>query len=149
MRDEVAATASEVALRGYFQRVEAEAAPAHRVVELLDAAVLEYSCGRKLFCALLVAPHILDSGARRRHELLGEYRAMAAALRTESVGFLWAEAGAQLEIEGALGLADGAFAFPALALLSFGKGTYAVHSPREALTAARYACSRCARSTAG
>lgn len=127
--------ADEGALRDFFKRVEMEAAEVQDALELTGSEVLEYVCGRKRFCAVLFVPGLLDSGAQGRYDLLRDYQEMAAAVRTESIGFLWAETGAQIELEHSLGMGEGAFPYPALAVLNIGRGHYATHAAGEPLTA--------------
>ncbi|KAG8462978.1 hypothetical protein KFE25_001751 [Diacronema lutheri] len=53
-------------------------------------------------CILLFVPHLLDSGAAGRMELLGALVDAASRERGKPLVYLWAEAGAQPELEAAL-----------------------------------------------
>jgi len=87
-----------------------------------DAAWKE--CLSKKLCAVGVLPHIIDGGAKERNAYIAKLQEAGKGLRGKPVQIMWAEGGAQPELENALGLS---FGYPALAVVSESKQRYYTH----------------------
>lgn len=96
-----------------------------KLEQLLTDAEFRSECENRV-CILAFLPHILDSGAATRNEML----AMLDAVRKRStrekipVGFMWLQGGDQFEIEEKLSLQ---FGWPAVIAIHLKKERYGVH----------------------
>jgi protein disulfide-isomerase-like protein len=96
-----------------------------KLEQLLSDADFQSECANKV-CVLAFLPHILDSGAAGRNELLKVVSAVRARSNRERipVGFMWLQGGDQFEIEEKLNLA---FGWPAALAIHLKKERYGVH----------------------
>jgi len=79
-------------------------------------------CTSGKICVVMWAPHILDSSAKDRIQLLETYGTIAKTMRGKPVTFVWSEAQAQVELENVLEVNNN---YPTLSILSAEKGVYA------------------------
>ncbi|XP_022083302.1 protein disulfide-isomerase A6-like [Acanthaster planci] len=98
----------------------ADAMPPPEVLEITDEKVLKDACEAHQLCVISFLPHILDSGAVGRNQYLQHLKDNTE--RHKQWGWVWAEAGAQPELENSLGI--GGFGYPAMAVLNGRKMTY-------------------------
>ncbi|XP_041950346.1 protein disulfide-isomerase A6 [Alosa sapidissima] len=98
--------------------------PAPEILEIVNADVLKKSCEDSQLCVIAVLPHILDTGAAGRNGYLEVLMKNADKYKKKMWGWLWAEAGAQMELESALGI--GGFGYPAMAAINARKMKFAL-----------------------
>ncbi|KAL7862315.1 hypothetical protein SRHO_G00137560 [Serrasalmus rhombeus] len=91
-------------------------APPPEVTEVLNQDVFKKTCDDHQLCIVAVLPHILDTGASGRNSYLDVMRMMAEKYKKKMWGWLWTEAGAQMELESSLGI--GGFGYPAMAAIN-------------------------------
>ncbi|KAM4041854.1 protein disulfide-isomerase A6 [Anomaloglossus baeobatrachus] len=101
-----------------------ENAPAPEISEMLNEAVVKKTCEEHQLCIVAVLPHILDTGASGRNAYLEVMLKMADKYKKKMWGWLWTEAGAQLDLETALGI--GGFGYPAMAAINARKMKFAL-----------------------
>lgn len=89
------------------------------VAQLTSQEVLEQECAQDL-CLVAFLPHILDTGAAGREAYLDIFRQLADKHKKRRMGFVWAEAVSQPELEASLNIGGGGY--PALAAVSLKKG---------------------------
>ncbi|KAJ3607014.1 hypothetical protein NHX12_026529 [Muraenolepis orangiensis] len=82
------------------------------------------TCVNSQLCVIAVLPHILDTGASGRNGYLEVVMKLADKYKKKMWGWLWAEGGAQMELETALGI--GGFGYPAMAAINARKMKYAL-----------------------
>ncbi|CAG03659.1 unnamed protein product [Tetraodon nigroviridis] len=99
-------------------------APAPELLEILNEDVIKTTCEDSQLCVIAVLPHILDTGAEGRNGYLEVMMKMADKYKKKMWGWLWTEAGAQLELEASLGI--GGFGYPAMAAINTRKMKYAL-----------------------
>uniref|UniRef100_A0A8C7YG59 Protein disulfide-isomerase A6 n=1 Tax=Oryzias sinensis TaxID=183150 RepID=A0A8C7YG59_9TELE len=99
-------------------------APPPELVEILNEDVLKSTCEGSQLCVIAVLPHILDTGAAGRNGYLEVMIKMAEKYKKKMWGWLWTEAGAQMELESALGI--GGFGYPAMAAINTRKMKFAL-----------------------
>uniref|UniRef100_H2MBI5 Protein disulfide-isomerase A6 n=1 Tax=Oryzias latipes TaxID=8090 RepID=H2MBI5_ORYLA len=99
-------------------------APPPELVEILNEDVLKSTCEGSQLCVIAVLPHILDTGAAGRNGYLEVMIKMAQKYKKKMWGWLWTEAGAQMELESALGI--GGFGYPAMAAINTRKMKFAL-----------------------
>ncbi|KAI4898455.1 hypothetical protein NFI96_011936, partial [Prochilodus magdalenae] len=90
--------------------------PPPEVNEILNQGVFKKTCEDHQLCIVAVLPHILDTGASGRNSYLDVMRKMAEKYKKKMWGWLWAEAGAQMELESSLGI--GGFGYPAMTAIN-------------------------------
>ena len=93
------------------------------VLQIVNSQVLKDNCAEKPICIVAVLPHILDSMASGRNEYLKIMKTMGEKYKKKLWGWIWAEAGAQANLEDALGM--GGFGYPAMAAVNARKMKYA------------------------
>ncbi|XP_063078522.1 protein disulfide-isomerase A6 [Engraulis encrasicolus] len=98
--------------------------PAPEILEMVNGDVLKKSCEDSQLCVIAVLPHILDTGAAGRNGYLEVMLKMADKYKKKMWGWLWAEAGAQMDLESALGI--GGFGYPAMAAINSRKMKFAL-----------------------
>ncbi|XP_036449798.1 protein disulfide-isomerase A6-like [Colossoma macropomum] len=91
-------------------------APPPEVTEILNQDIFKKTCDDHQLCIIAVLPHILDTGASGRNSYLDVMRTMAEKYKKKIWGWLWTEAGAQMELESSLGI--GGFGYPAMAAIN-------------------------------
>ncbi|KAM9798214.1 protein disulfide-isomerase A6 [Neosynchiropus ocellatus] len=99
-------------------------APPPELVEILSEGVLAKTCEDSQLCIIAVLPHILDTGASGRNSYLDVMMKMAEKYKKKLWGWLWTEAGAQLDLESSLGI--GGFGYPAMAAINTRKMKFAL-----------------------
>ncbi|KAF6723976.1 Protein disulfide-isomerase A6 [Oryzias melastigma] len=123
-------------------------APAPELVEILNEELLKSTCEGSQLCVIGVLPHILDTGEKRsrtrrrfllppqltvccssagaagRNGYLEVMIKMAEKYKKKMWGWLWTEAGAQMDLESALGI--GGFGYPAMAAINTRKMKFAL-----------------------
>ncbi|KAI1895127.1 hypothetical protein AGOR_G00103100 [Albula goreensis] len=99
-------------------------APPPELLEILNEDVLKKTCEDYQLCIISVLPHILDTGASGRNAYLEVMMKMAEKYKKKMWGWLWTEAGAQMELESALGI--GGFGYPAMAAINARKMKFAL-----------------------
>ncbi|XP_027896345.1 protein disulfide-isomerase A6 isoform X1 [Xiphophorus couchianus] len=99
-------------------------APAPELVEILNEDVLKKTCEDSQLCIIAVLPHILDTGASGRNGYLDVMVKMAEKYKKKLWGWLWTEAGGQMELEASLGI--GGFGYPAMAAINARKMKFAL-----------------------
>ncbi|XP_017267505.1 protein disulfide-isomerase A6 isoform X2 [Kryptolebias marmoratus] len=99
-------------------------APAPELVEILNEDLLKMTCEDSQLCIIAVLPHILDTGAAGRNGYLDVMKKMAEKYKKKQWGWLWTEAGAQMDLEASLGI--GGFGYPAMAAINSRKMKFAL-----------------------
>ncbi|KAK6294980.1 hypothetical protein J4Q44_G00342060 [Coregonus suidteri] len=94
------------------------------LLEILNPDVLKKTCDDNQLCVIAVLPHILDTGAAGRNSYLEVMMKMAEKYKKKTWGWLWTEAGAQMELEASLGI--GGFGYPAMAAINARKMKFAL-----------------------
>mmetsp|Transcript_8106 Transcript_8106/g.22399 ORF Transcript_8106/g.22399 Transcript_8106/m.22399 type:complete len:296 (-) Transcript_8106:239-1126(-) len=96
-----------------------------RIEQLVGDAEFREHCEHRT-CILTFLPHILDSGAASRREMLKTVDVVFRKAKAEGhpVGFMWLQGGDQFEVEEKLSLQ---FGFPAVVALSLKKERFGVH----------------------
>uniref|UniRef100_A0A672NZK1 Protein disulfide-isomerase A6 n=1 Tax=Sinocyclocheilus grahami TaxID=75366 RepID=A0A672NZK1_SINGR len=98
--------------------------PPPELQEILNEDVLKKTCEDYQLCIISVLPHILDTGASGRNSYLEVMRMMADKYKKKTWGWLWTEAGAQMDLESSLGI--GGFGYPAMAAINARKMKFAL-----------------------
>ncbi|XP_066453352.1 protein disulfide-isomerase A6 isoform X2 [Eleutherodactylus coqui] len=101
-----------------------ESAPAPEILEILNDDLAKKTCEDHQLCIVAVLPHILDTGASGRNSYLEVMLKMADKYKKKMWGWLWTEAGAQPDLETALGI--GGFGYPAMAAVNARKMKFAL-----------------------
>ncbi|KAM4693594.1 protein disulfide-isomerase A6 [Discoglossus pictus] len=99
-------------------------APAPELFEILNEDVVKKTCEEHQLCIIAVLPHILDTGAAGRNSYLEVMLKLADKYKKKMWGWLWTEAGAQLDLETSLGI--GGFGYPAMAAINARKMKFAL-----------------------
>ncbi|XP_061742379.1 protein disulfide-isomerase A6-like [Nerophis ophidion] len=99
-------------------------APAPELVEIINEDAVKKTCEDSQLCIIAVLPHILDTGAAGRNGYLDVMMKMADKYKKKMWGWLWTEAGAQMELEASLGI--GGFGYPAMAAINTRKMKFAL-----------------------
>nr|KAF6269382.1 protein disulfide isomerase family A member 6 [Pipistrellus kuhlii] len=99
-------------------------APPPELLEIIGEDVAKKTCEEHQLCVVAVLPHILDTGAAGRNSYLEVLLKLADKYKKKMWGWLWTEAGAQSELENALGI--GGFGYPAMAAINARKMKFAL-----------------------
>ncbi|XP_053301170.1 protein disulfide-isomerase A6 isoform X2 [Pleuronectes platessa] len=99
-------------------------APPPETLEILGEDLLKKTCEDSQLCIIAVLPHILDTGADGRNSYLEVMVKMADKYKKKMWGWLWTEAGAQMDLEASLGI--GGFGYPAMAAINTRKMKFAL-----------------------
>ncbi|XP_015420428.1 PREDICTED: protein disulfide-isomerase A6 [Myotis davidii] len=99
-------------------------APPPELLEIVSEDVAKKTCEEHQLCVVAVLPHILDTGAAGRNSYLEVLLKLADKYKKKMWGWLWTEAGAQSELENALGI--GGFGYPAMAAINARKMKFAL-----------------------
>lgn len=99
-------------------------APPPEMLEILNEDILKKTCDDHQLCVIAVLPHILDTGAAGRNGYLEVMMKMAEKYKKKMWGWLWTEAGAQMDLEASLGI--GGFGYPAMAAINARKMKFAL-----------------------
>ncbi|XP_022907362.2 protein disulfide-isomerase A6 homolog [Onthophagus taurus] len=95
--------------------------PPPEIKELTQESILE-ECTEKMLCVISVLPHILDCQSSCRNDYIAILKIMGNTFRRNNWGWIWLEAGSQLELEETLGV--GGFGYPTLVALNKSKMKY-------------------------
>ncbi|XP_058801086.1 protein disulfide-isomerase A6 homolog [Phymastichus coffea] len=101
-----------------------ESVPAPEIVQIVDEKSLKKACEDKPLCIVSVLPHILDCQSECRNNYLSILKTLGEKFKKKMWGWVWAEAGAQPNIEEALEI--GGFGYPALAAVNIKKMKYSL-----------------------
>ncbi|NP_001086643.1 protein disulfide isomerase family A member 6 L homeolog precursor [Xenopus laevis] len=101
-----------------------ENAPPPEINEILNGDIVKKTCDEHQLCIVAVLPHILDTGAAGRNSYLEVMLKMAEKYKKKMWGWLWTEAGAQMDLETSLGI--GGFGYPAMAAINARKIKFAL-----------------------
>ncbi|XP_021058392.1 protein disulfide-isomerase A6 [Mus pahari] len=99
-------------------------APPPELLEIINEDIAKKTCEEHQLCVVAVLPHILDTGAAGRNSYLEVLLKLADKYKKKMWGWLWTEAGAQYELENALGI--GGFGYPAMAAINARKMKFAL-----------------------
>lgn len=100
----------------------AENIPPPEIVQVTSNTILKDNCEDHQLCIIAVLPHILDCQSKCRNDYVAILKKMGEKYKKNTWGWLWAEGGAQMEMEEALGI--GGFGYPALAAVNSRKAKY-------------------------
>ncbi|KAJ8333077.1 hypothetical protein SKAU_G00419730 [Synaphobranchus kaupii] len=92
--------------------------------QILNEDVLKKTCEHNRLCFISVLPHMTYTGVSQRNADLDMIKTMAPKYGKEKWGWLWTEAGAQKDLESALGI--GGFGYPAMAAINIHKMKFAL-----------------------
>ncbi|XP_029451753.1 protein disulfide-isomerase A6 [Rhinatrema bivittatum] len=101
-----------------------ESAPPPELLEIINESILTKTCEDHQLCIISVLPHILDTGAAGRNSYLEVILKLADKYKKKMWGWVWTEAGAQLDLEKSLGI--GGFGYPAMAAINSRKMKFAL-----------------------
>ncbi|KAK2143891.1 hypothetical protein LSH36_804g00025 [Paralvinella palmiformis] len=102
----------------------AENIPPPELLQLIDGKVLKTACQERQLCMIAILPHILDCQSNCRNDYLDVLKRMGEKYKKRMWGWVWAEAGSQLDAEEALGI--GGFGYPAMAAINARKMKFAL-----------------------
>ncbi|MGH0166501.1 UNVERIFIED_CONTAM: hypothetical protein FKN15_000331, partial [Acipenser sinensis] len=91
---------------------------------ILNGDILKKTCEDYQLCIIAALPHILDTGASGRNAYLKVMMKMAEKYKKKMWGWLWTEAGVQMDLEQSLGI--GGFGYPAMAAINYRKMKFAL-----------------------
>jgi len=95
---------------------------APEIIELTNAETLAKACDSQL-CVISVLPHILDCQSACRNAYIATLAKLGDKYKKKMWGWVWAEAGAQSDVEESLGI--GGFGYPAMAAVNSRKMKFA------------------------
>lgn len=101
-----------------------ENVPAPDVYQVINQDILSENCDGRQLCIVSILPHILDCQSDCRNEYISTLKKVGEHFKSKQWGWVWAEAGAQLKLEEALGI--GGFGYPAMAAINSRKMKYAI-----------------------
>ena len=93
-----------------------ESVPPPELVELTNEDILKEACNSHQLCVVSVLPHILDCQSKCRNDYLSLLRSIGEKHKRRMWGWVWAEAGSQMEVEDSLNI--GGFGYPAMAVIN-------------------------------
>ncbi|CAG9796931.1 unnamed protein product [Diatraea saccharalis] len=93
----------------------AENVPPPEIIQVVDEDSMK-ACAEKPLCVVSVLPHILDCDAACRNQYVAVLQRLGDKYKSKMWGWVWAEAGAQPQLEEALEL--GGFGYPAMAVVN-------------------------------
>lgn len=100
-----------------------DSVPAPEIIELTAEKVYK-ECTEKSLCVVAFIPHILDCDSGCRNSYLKILQGLGDKYKQKLWGWIWAEAGAQPELESSLDI--GGFGYPAMSVLNSKKGIFSV-----------------------
>jgi len=98
--------------------------PRPEINELTDEKVLKDACEEHQLCVISILPHILDCQSDCRNNYIKTLRELADKYKKRMWGWVWAEAGSQMDVEEAFGI--GGFGYPAMAAMNSRKMKFAL-----------------------
>ena len=90
--------------------------------QILGEKNFETDCAAHKVCVVMFVPHILDTGAKGRNDLIAMFQGIAKSMRGTPMSFVWSEAGAQEALESGL---EVNMNYPSISILSAEKKVYA------------------------
>ncbi|XP_067008664.1 protein disulfide-isomerase A6 homolog [Anabrus simplex] len=102
----------------------AENVPAPEIKQITDEDTFKEACEQRPLCVISVLPHILDCQSECRNGYLDILAKMGEKYKKKMWGWVWAEAGAQPELENMLEI--GGFGYPAMAVMNTKKMKYSI-----------------------
>ncbi|XP_048781442.2 protein disulfide-isomerase A6-like [Ostrea edulis] len=100
----------------------AENLPPPEVVQILSQDTIKENCEEKQLCVVAVLPHILDCQSKCRNNYIKILKDMGVKYKKQPWGWVWTEAGQQMQLEEALGM--GGFGYPAMAAVNTRKQVF-------------------------
>lgn len=94
------------------------------ILEVVSQESFNNECEQKHLCVVTVLPHILDCPADCRTQYLELLRDIGEKYKKMMWGWLWVEAGAQMDLESAFDV--GGFGYPAVAVVNYKKMKYSL-----------------------
>ena len=108
---------SKADVLGYAKKAE--------VKQVADQAMLENDCLRKkLICVIFLVPHVYDTGAEGRNQLITMFNTIASSSLRQRVAFMWAVGGEHGKFERGFGIASN---YPTYIAINEKKKLYATH----------------------
>ncbi|XP_057656331.1 protein disulfide-isomerase A6 homolog [Diorhabda carinulata] len=98
--------------------------PAPVVSQIVDEKSFKESCEDKPLCVIVILPHILDCQSECRNNYINLLTSIGEKFKKKMWGWVWSEAGAQLDLENALDI--GGFGYPAMAVINLKKMKYSI-----------------------
>jgi protein disulfide-isomerase A6 len=98
--------------------------PPPELKELTSPQVLTDACAENQLCVVSILPVLLDCQAQCRNNYLQILRNLGEKFKRNQWGWVWTEAGAQQDVENALGI--GGFGYPAMAAVNARKKIFAI-----------------------
>jgi len=98
--------------------------PPPEVEQILGDETLKSGCDDHPLCVIAVLPHILDCQSSCRNDYIAVLKKLGEKYKKNMWGWLWVEAGAQMELEESLGI--GGFGYPAMAAVNIRKMKYSI-----------------------
>lgn len=102
----------------------AESISAPEIVQVTSEKIIDEECNKKPLCVVSVLPHILDCQSDCRNDYLKTVHSLAERYKQHMWGWVWSEAGAQMDLE--TGLEIGGFGYPAMAVVNAKKMKYSL-----------------------
>ncbi|XP_022914894.1 protein disulfide-isomerase A6 homolog [Onthophagus taurus] len=101
-----------------------ENVPAPELIQIVNDVTFKTACEEKPLCVIAILPHILDCQSQCRNNYIDLLTEMGEKYKKKMWSWLWAEAGAQFELESALDI--GGFGYPAMAVVNAKKMKYSI-----------------------
>ncbi|KAL5018533.1 hypothetical protein ScPMuIL_004255 [Solemya velum] len=98
--------------------------PPPEVVQVTAEEVLKDNCEAHQLCIVSILPHILDCQSECRNKYIAIMKKQADKYKKNMWGWIWAEAGAQPDLEETIGV--GGFGYPAMAAVNSRKMMFAL-----------------------
>ncbi|XP_064597005.1 protein disulfide-isomerase A6-like [Liolophura sinensis] len=115
-------TASDIVRQG--EDLAAENVPPPEIIQLTEQKTLTDACDEHQLCVIAVLPHILDCQSKCRKDYIDLLTQLGAKYKKKMWGWVWAEAGSQMDLEESLGI--GGFGYPAMAAVNSRKAKFAL-----------------------
>lgn len=96
-----------------------------KIIELTDDSVFVEECREKPLCVISVLPHILDTMAEGRNNMITMLKELGDKYKAKQWGWVWSAAGMQPKLEEMCGI--GGFGYPALVTVNLKKKFAVVH----------------------
>ncbi|XP_076261162.1 protein disulfide-isomerase A6 homolog CaBP1 [Rhynchophorus ferrugineus] len=115
-------TSSDIVTWALDKLAENIAAP--EVLQVTSQDIFKNECEQKPLCIIAVLPHILDCQAECRNNYIQMLTELGDKFKKKMWGWIWAEAGAQQEMESVIDI--GGFGYPAMAVINAKKMKYSI-----------------------
>ncbi|CAH1773742.1 unnamed protein product [Owenia fusiformis] len=115
-------TASDIVSWGLNKA--AENVPPPEIVQITKESDLTDACEDHQLCIISILPNILDCQSKCRNDYINILKSMGDKYKKKMWGYVWAEGGAQMDLEQALGI--GGFGYPAMAAVNSRKLKYSL-----------------------